>query len=117
MKYPVRVAIYPHIQRDKETHPGFEIYVEEEECFEFGPRTQNEGAATGKADRYEAKNAEELLAFLMGVYGWYPRGYESPLMQKAWSRAARESANTYLELGEEEFYRRLGITVDPGEEK
>jgi len=29
-------------------------------------------------DYHQAQNPEELLVFLMGVYDWYPEGYDNP---------------------------------------
>ena len=61
MNYPYRLAIYPNILKDGQYQDGFEIYIDPEEI--------------GEAERHEAKNAEELLVFLMGVYNWHPEGY------------------------------------------
>jgi len=56
MKYPTRLWVRPAIGR------GFVIDVREEDY---------------PVDSYIAANPEELLVFLMGVYDWYPKGYET----------------------------------------
>jgi len=86
-----------------------------------------------KPDYYQAETPEELLVFLMGVYDWYPEGYEDEaegsigsllddqikalLPELHQMKVAKELTRLYEKLGEEEYYRRLGICVAPGEEE